>query len=163
MGRRFPSSRSGLAWGGTIYRHFSSKEDLVNALYQRWKAQVVADLAERLPVDRPIREQFHVFWSRWAGFVTTHPEVNRFLELHHHAPYLDATSRAIEEQLMTLARALFTEAIRQGVLKDVPVDLLIAVVHGVLVGMAKAHLQGRLELTEDVVASAETCWEAIRA
>jgi AcrR family transcriptional regulator len=157
------AQRAGVG-AGTIYRHFESKEALVNALYQQWKAAMASALLEDFPFDAPPRRQFHLFWRRWAGFVREHPRAAMFLELHHHAPYLDATSRGIEEQAMQLFRMFLGRAADAGIVRSLPVDLLVAVVRGVFVGMARGWLDGRFELDEATLEAAETCcWEAIRA
>src|SRR3954470_21561139 len=82
---------------GTIYRHFESKEALVNAVYQRWKMKLAEVLGNDFPFKAPVRAQFHVFWLRMADFAREHRAGFMFLERHHHATYIDAKSRACEE------------------------------------------------------------------
>ena len=80
---------------GTIYRHFEGKEALVNALYQHHKAELgQALLAGFDPAAAP-RAAFHHFWHGAAQFAQTSPRAFQFLELHHHAPYLDEKSHEI--------------------------------------------------------------------
>src|SRR5262245_2337940 len=104
---------------GTVYRYFESKEAIVNALYQRHKQ----DLADRMlkgidPKTSP-REQFHAYWTILLAFVQENPKAFEFLELHHHSPYLDHSSRTLEHQLFMMARARFESFRRQRVVKDV--------------------------------------------
>src|SRR5947209_3111286 len=35
---------------GTIYRYFANKEELVNAVYQRWKADLFVGILDEFPV-----------------------------------------------------------------------------------------------------------------
>src|SRR5687768_16626664 len=53
---------------GTIYRHFTGKDALVNVLYRRCKQQLVDEVLDGL--SRPVaeREQFHDLWWRLVGF-----------------------------------------------------------------------------------------------
>ena len=53
---------------GTIYRSFESKEALVNALYQRWKQEVVDRMVKDFPATSPPREQFRIIWERMTDF-----------------------------------------------------------------------------------------------
>ena len=46
---------------GTPYRHFGSKEEIVNAVYRRCKEGLMAALLEDFPFDAPAREQFRTF------------------------------------------------------------------------------------------------------
>lgn len=157
------AERAGVG-AGTIYRYFESKEALVNALYQAWKGELLAVLLADFPFDAPARRQFQMVWHRWASFVLEHPKVAQFLELHHHAPYLDAESRAIEERLIGMVAVALAEAQRQGVVREAPVQLLMALVHGLFIGIVRAHFDGRLVLDAATLDVAETCcWEAIRA
>jgi AcrR family transcriptional regulator len=148
---------------GTIYRYFPSKEVLVNQLYQRWKTRLGRALLDGFPFDRPHREQFHHFWVRSTEFARNHPTALRFLELHHHAPYLDDASRAVEQTVLEPARVFFQETAKRQITKPLEPMLLGSLVWGALVGLFKAHWEGRLELSEQALQQAEDCcWEAIR-
>lgn len=149
---------------GTIYRYFESKEALVNALYQTWKGRLVSSVVRGFPAGAPPREQFRHYWSRVARFVRDHRQAFTFLELHHHAPYLDERSRQIEQSLLDFARAFVAFATEQQVAKPLPADVLIAFVHGAFVGMVKAAYAGWIELDDETITQLESCaWEAIRA
>src|SRR5512140_1592762 len=73
---------------GTIYRYFENKEAIVNALYLKWKWEIGQAILTDFPTAAPPREQFRHFWQRAARFACEHPLAFKFLELHHHAPYL---------------------------------------------------------------------------
>ena len=148
---------------GTIYRYFSSKEELVNALFKLHKEHLGAELLRGFPVDAPPREQFHFFFRRAAAFAKEHPRALAFLELHHHQDYLDAESRALEKRVLAPAALFFDEARRKQVTKALPAELLAALVWGAFIGLVKASWLGHIALTPSVIAHAESCcWEAIR-
>jgi TetR/AcrR family transcriptional regulator, repressor of fatR-cypB operon len=157
------ADRAGVG-AGTIYRYFDSKEALVNTLFQSWKLRLLASIMDGFPLTAPLREQFHVLWSRWGGFVVQHPKVALFLELHHHQPYLDAHSHAIEERVVGLVIVLLEQGRAQRVVRDVPCPVLMALLHGIMVGLVRAHADKRLVLDAPTLDLAERCaWEAIRA
>lgn len=148
---------------GTIYRYFESKEQLVNALYQREKRAMLDALLAEFPFDRPPREQFRTFFHRMAGYAKAHPRSVRFMELHHHASYLDEASRHLEQHGDVMIEAAVRAAIEQEVMKDLPPKLLVAIVWGVFLGLLRGWTEGRFELDEATLTSAEQCcWEAIR-
>jgi AcrR family transcriptional regulator len=148
---------------GTIYRYFESKEQLVNALYQREKRTMLDALLKDFPFDRPAREQFRTFFHRMATYAKANPRAVRFLELHHHAPYLDEESRHLEEHGNRLFETTVRQAIEQEAMKDLAPRLLVAVILGVFLGLLRSWTEGRLELDETTIATAEQCcWEAIR-
>ena len=149
---------------GTIYRYFPSKEALVNEVYRLWKGKMGAAILEGFPFEASAREQFHHFWSRATSFAVANPKASIFLELHHHAPYLDPQSRAVEEALLLPAMATLAQASKAQIMKPLAPWLLMSIVWGAFVGLMKAGWEGHLELTPEVLAQAETCcWEAVRA
>jgi AcrR family transcriptional regulator len=148
---------------GTLYRYFESKECLVNALYQREKARFLSELLGDFPTDEPVREQFRVFWRRLGEYAQRHPLAAMFLELHHHAPYLDAESRALEQRVLEPIVDFIRRAQAAQALKPIDPVLLISLVYGGFIGISKNVLAGHLKLDSDSLDVAEAClWEAVR-
>jgi len=157
------AERAGVG-AGTIYRYFDGKEALVNAVFQEQKARLVSDLVTGFPFDAAPREQFRAFWQRATSWARAQPRAFRFLELHHHAPYLDERSRAIEADVEGLAERFFAESARQGITKPLPPALLLGLCWGALVYIVKAEQLGHLPLDPPLLHAAEQAvWEAIRA
>jgi len=155
------AERAGVA-AGTIYRHFASKEALVNALYRQLKGEMAAAIMSDLTVDAPARETFRTLWRRQVEYVREHPRAFAFLELHHH-PYLDEASCAVEDQILRLTTAIIEPLQQREELKPAPPMLLVSLVLGAFLGMVRASRDGHLELTPENVATAERCcWELIR-
>ncbi len=148
---------------GTIYRYFESKEALVNELYRHHKQRLTAHLLDDFPLDAPWREQLGVLWRRLVDYARRHPTELAFLELLHHAPYLDPSSRAMEEAGSLLIRSRLDAARAAGAIKDIDGDVLHALVYGGFIGLVREARAGKLQLTDEVVEATEQCvWEAIR-
>jgi AcrR family transcriptional regulator len=148
---------------GTIYRYFEGKEALVNALYQHHKTELSHALLAGFDPSASPRASFHHFWNAAMGFAQKSERAFQFLELHHHAPYLDATSHALEEELLAMAHAFIEAARARQVFKDVPAPVLLAIVWGAFRGVIQGGCERRIDLTKKVIAQAEECvWEAIR-
>jgi TetR/AcrR family transcriptional regulator, repressor of fatR-cypB operon len=148
---------------GTIYRYFPSKEALVNALYQREKATFSEAVLTGFPFAAPFREQLHHFWSRSCAYARQHPVALQFLELHHHAPYLDEVSQKIEQQLLASATTIVDQAVEKQIVKDLPPALLMAVVWGSFRALVQGGCEGHLVLDATTADQVEGCvWEAIR-
>lgn len=149
---------------GTIYRYFASKEALVNAVYQRHKSAVADSIIGNFPFESTAREQFHAFFARAIAFAQAEPRAFKFLELHHHAEYLDDTSKALEQRVLVFARTFLEGTREQQITKPLSSELLMSVIWGAVVGIIKASWEGRLRLTKEAAIQAENCcWEAIRA
>lgn len=156
------AQRAGVG-AGTIYRYFEGKEALVNALYQHHKTELSQALLADFEPDAPPRAAFHGFWHRAMGFAQRSPQAFNFLEMHHHAPYLDAKSQALETQLLGMADSFIQAAKARQIFKDVPSGVLLAIVWGAFRGIVQGGCEGRIELTSKTISQAEEClWEAIR-
>jgi AcrR family transcriptional regulator len=148
---------------GTPYRHFESKEELVNAVYRRCKEALAAALLGDFPFDASPRAQFRVFWWRLAGFFRAHPRAFDFLELHHHGPYLDSANLELEKRTLTPVLAFFESGRRSRTTRAMPPEALGAIVWGIFSGLMKAERLGHLRLSDELLAQAEACaWDAVR-
>jgi AcrR family transcriptional regulator len=149
---------------GTIYRYFSDKDALVNALYRRWKRTLSSWVVLGLDPSSSPREQFHHIWERLIAFARVHKTALAFLELHHHAPYLDETSRSVQAETFAPVDAFFARLSPADTPPDMTPALRFAIFWGLYMGLMRAHWQGRLALTPAEIRAAERCcWEAVRA
>ena len=148
---------------GTIYRYFESKEALVNELYRREKLRFAENVIHDFPTG-PAREQFRTLWMRMAKFAAANVESFVFLELHHHARYLDAESRLVEQRMLDLITNVVVAAQQRGELKAGPPRLLMGIVMGAFVGVIRSCVEIAQPPADADWKLAEQCaWEAIRA
>lgn len=149
---------------GTIYRYFANKEALVNALYREEKQKFAQRVLEDFPKATMARELFRTMWNRMAAFAVDNPKPFIFLELHHHAEYLDTESQALEQRMLVLFTNVVIAAQARGELKDGAPRLLMAIVMGAFVGVVRSCVEISQPLGEADWTLAERCvWEAIRA
>lgn len=149
---------------GTIYRYFESKEALVNALYRQEKQKFAERVIHDFPSTTIARELFRTMWMRMAKFAVENAKPFIFLELHHHASYLDDQSRALEARMLELFTNVVTAAQARGELKQGPPRLLMSMVMGAFVGVIRSCVEINESLESADWKLAEQCiWEAIRA
>ena len=147
---------------GTVYTYFPSKEALVNALYRKWKSALGQRVFTAFPVDASPRKQFDVMWREMVAFALEHRDAFAFLELHHHASYLDAESRELENQLKDFAAAALKRGQALGVLKKMDARALMELLFGAFVGLLRAHWEGRVKLGEVTLEHARAAaWDLI--
>lgn len=156
------AERAGVG-AGTIYRHFASKEQLVNELYRHWKQVLASETMALIDPSAPAREQFHRLWRGLFDFARQQPKAFAFLELHHHGSYLDDDSRAMEGRVIALATAFIERLQNEKVLKPVAKDVLMAIVYWSFVGLVRCGGEGKVCLDDAAIDAAEQCvWEAVR-
>ncbi|MBK9036462.1 MAG: TetR/AcrR family transcriptional regulator [Myxococcales bacterium] len=157
------AERAGVG-AGTIYRHFASKEAMVNELYRQHKQLLTARVLADFPVDAVAREQFRALWHRMARYVADEPLGFAFLELHNHRSYLDADSLAIEARIRDFGIGFLTAAQRRGEVRAGDPMILIGVVMGAFIGLVRFAGECKLTLDDAAWRTAEQCvWEAIRS
>lgn len=148
---------------GTLYHYFPSKEAIVNALYRKLKREALEAIGDSFPVQAPPREIIRELWRRGAAYATAHPTAFAFLEMHHHAPYLDEESRALEQKSLEQDAKLFEIGRQTGAFGPLPNEVLQAFIGGALRDLVKSAWHGRITLTPEIVdRAAACCWEAIR-
>lgn len=149
---------------GTIYRYFESKEALVNDIYREEKLRFARFVLEAFPSEAAAREQFRHVFMRMAHFATESRQAFVFLELHHHADYLDAESRAAEQQMVEMLTRVVEVAQQRGELREGPPRLLMSLVVGGFLGVMRNALEVKQPPLESDWVLAEQCmWEAVRA
>lgn len=154
---------------GTLYRHFADKTDLANEVYRQCRRTMAALTRSKPGVatagsDDPYRAEFLIVWRRLFDFALTHRSEFHFLELHHHAEYLDAQSRQLAAQSHEPMRRFFARGIKAGAIANLPIPVLIGLGWGALVGVARQALSGALEATPEMIDSAgQAAWRAIAA
>lgn len=147
---------------GTIYRHFATKEELANHVYRLCKTRLKQALwGEELDGDDSAA-RFQQLWRRMVGFALNRPEDFRFLELHHHAGYLDPESSRLSDESMAPVVPFLQAAARSGAMRPIPVPVAIAIVWGSLVALTKAHASGMQPLDQSTIDLAGDClWRAL--
>jgi AcrR family transcriptional regulator len=123
---------------GTIYRYFATKEALVNAIFQEKKRAVGAVLDGAFDPGKPFEPQCLAVWTMLVAMVEADPVSFRFLEYHHHAAYLDATSREVASQAQRGPLDFLESAAAAGfVRQDLSPAELLSLVWGALVGFVR--------------------------
>jgi TetR/AcrR family transcriptional regulator, repressor of fatR-cypB operon len=148
---------------GTIYRYFPSKEALVNELYRQEKTRFGAAVVTGIPAGNA-RELFHTLWRRMVDFAVENQKSFMFLELQHHAQYLDAESHALEARMTQMFEQVIKSAQQRGELKTGSPALLMGLVMGAFIGVIRSCVEVDLAPASADWKLAEQCmWEAIRA
>jgi AcrR family transcriptional regulator len=137
---------------GTLYRHFPTREALVEALYRQELADLCAsagDLLAALPPERALR----TWMDRFAGYVRAKREMADALRAVFAAGAV--TVSEAREQLAAAVQTILDAGIAAGTLRDdVRADDIVATIVGMFTATSLAGGQEQLERMFDLLMNA---------
>ncbi|HWR09664.1 TetR/AcrR family transcriptional regulator [Sporomusa sp.] len=148
---------------GTIYRYFSGKEDLINALYIDVKSRLAQYTLRNYAENRPVDESFLVLLHNIIDFFLENPAELLFIEQYANSPLITTATR--EEGLRTFAPVnnLFKRASEENLLKELPMEVLSTLAYGATISLVKLCLFGGVKLDEPTLdAGVKAIWDAIK-
>jgi len=159
------AKKAGVA-AGTIYCHFSGREELINAIYRQVENRVVEAAVHDLDTSSPLREQFIRTGAALLRYFIAHPLYFRYIEQYHNSPY-GITLR--KDRLLGQAgnQSIFEELFQKGItgkiVKDLPIPALFALAFGPMLFLARDHIIGIAPLGDDEIDKCiEACWDSIK-
>jgi AcrR family transcriptional regulator len=157
------AKRSGVSTG-IIYHYFSGKEELIHELYREIKLRMLHTVSEGFQEPAAYRERFLVLWRNLVDYHVDHPTETKFLEQFENSPYYKPDWQAAFADDMAPLLAFFQQGTQEGVLKDLPLPVIGELSCMVAVSLAKRHISGTIQLTEDLIeAAASASWDAVKA
>lgn len=156
--------RAGVA-AGTIYCHFSGKDDLIRRAYEEVEGECLATLRSGYPEGAPLGERYRHLCRSILRFLSGRPTIFRFLEQFHHSPYgIELRRQRFSgEGGGSIISDLFREGVESGLLRPFPIPVLYSFTFGPLIDLVRHHVTGIVTiddgLVEEVVGS---CYDAIR-
>lgn len=156
------SKESGVSTGN-IYHHFASKDELIVELYREIKTKAFRSLLSGYDEQAPYQERFLYLWKSILRYYLDHPKEIKFLEQYEHSPYYDPNWAAQYAELIQPLVMYFQKGITEGVLKDLPLEILMELGTATAVALAKQHIRGAYQLTDEVIAAAALAgWDMVK-
>ena len=112
---------------GTLFNYFSTKQELIDALYVWVKgdlAAAIGEIDERLS----IREQMQIVWDRWLGWAFCRRDAHAVMNLLHQSGLASESARAEGRDLIGAPMQVFGAAYSAGVFVDLPLNYLISLI-----------------------------------
>jgi len=149
---------------GTIYRHFDSKEHLLNELYRgaaRWAIKLVQDAAQ---APGSPRERLQAAARALVDGAARDAGVARILFLERHGTLLDDKSKDAGRDLARALESLVAQGKAQSVVRTGSVELWAGVWLAVVRYVLEKICTGEWKPDQPAVATAiDAAWEAIAA
>lgn len=112
---------------GTLFNYFPTKQALIDGLYLSIKtdmASAIAELDHTLPIETRVRQ----VWDRWFLWARGDRKAHAVVTLLHHAGLTSAEAQAAGLVALRVPVELLAEAAERGLLVDLPLDYLGALV-----------------------------------
>ncbi|RZK78062.1 MAG: TetR/AcrR family transcriptional regulator [Pedobacter sp.] len=134
---------------GTIYHHYSSKDDLIIDLFKKVNQDLLDHLEVSFDETIPFQERFCSFWKSQYHFYVKHPEALMFLEQFMNSPYYLEVDQAYVDSLYQEVRSFFNNGMENGFIKNMNKEILTPVVRGSITATARLHLAGKHTFQDD--------------
>lgn len=146
---------------GTLYRHFDGKEALAVEAFRRVKhgtyEAVTRGYDESAPVERRFRHLWHAAFHRYRS----DPDAFRFAKRFMESEYAEIDGGEAHEPIVGVLSRLRRDGIAQGIVKDLPEDLLIALFYAPISQMLYAELNGAHRWSdEELEAASSAGWDS---
>jgi AcrR family transcriptional regulator len=154
---------AGLATG-TLYIYFENKEVLINELYYHLKKNKTLKLLEVFDSKDSFPIAFKKLWMNYLNISLAEPERMQFIEQYTHTSYLTKKTKQQGDQLLAPLEDFLAGGIKQGLVKKLPLQLLLSQLMGPINEMVKLHYDKTLKITPALKEELFTmAWNSIKA
>ncbi len=146
---------------GTIYLHFENKDDMLQKVYLRIKADFHAELMTAANAGTS-EQVIAALWLSFLGFLKSHPQRFLYLEYAGAAQVLTDAQRAIVAPYQAEINALVQTALDDGTLRPMPLEVATTLLIGPAMQLArKAALTGQAPSNLEITATFEHLWAGL--
>ena len=127
------------------------KEDMSKALFREFDPQL------------PVRENFSRMYYNMANYYLNNPDELSFGEQYANSPFIYSSTREENSKLFKPLKDFFEKAKKEQIIKDIPDEMLIAMLFGILKAQVRLHINNQLHATDKLIKKAqESCWDAFK-
>jgi len=152
------TQRSG-ASAGVIYHYFASKEEIIQALYERIRVLKTEALVGDFSPDQDPRESFIRGCLSLYHFYRKHKREMRFYEQYEHAGFACHPAAPQDKRVAAFARR-FSSQSKGGVLNEWPTDVLEEMTLGFVFRLASQSRNFPAPLLREI---AEGIWDMVKS
>ena len=145
---------------GLIYHHFASKEEIIQALYERIHALKMASFLDGFTPEMDARQAFVHGCERIYLFYRKHQKEMRFLEQYENAGFVCQPGLNASDQRIAAFTQRFSNRSKGGVLNEWPADVLQEITIGLVERLAKLPRKLSSGVLHEI---AESLWEQVKA
>jgi AcrR family transcriptional regulator len=148
---------------GSLYNYFTSKDEMVAALYARLADEIADAIVEDIDRTLPHRERLLRYVYAYIEFIWADPTRAILFEYLSSVPIIPPTElERVFTRVTTYGQTLLTEARAAGATRDIPTSLMGALIGGAIRNSLKwRRLDPRPLTDQERRYIADMCWAAI--
>ena len=149
---------------GTIYHHFTNKEDLILQAYDFVNEQLGKAIIKNDDINKNNRDRFVNFWVNLYDFFIQNPSYFKFLVQYANSPFITAEKK--QESLSFYYQPIIQflmQGMQSGFFSSINIYLAISFLYGGICETAHLHLNGELEITSEYLKQAiNMSWNSLK-
>ncbi|MFO7829286.1 MAG: TetR/AcrR family transcriptional regulator [Bacteroidales bacterium] len=148
---------------GTIYHYFKSKDKLINTLYSELHEEMGNAIIQNINHELNYKDKFFLIWKNLFLFYKTHPRKFEFLEHYESSPLIKNEIKEINQRHYQPAIDFFKTGIQLGVLRNLPVALMINLIFSNVSTLIRMVLMDEIEYTDQLLKETiQSSWDSIK-
>jgi AcrR family transcriptional regulator len=149
---------------GTLYIYFKNKEVLINELYFHLKKNKTLKVLEVFDERDSFQVAFKKLWVNYLSISLAEPERMKFIEQFTHTSYLTKKTKQQSDLLVKPLEDFLANGIKQGLIRKLPVQLLLSQLMGPINESVKLHYDETLKITSSLKEELfQMAWNSIKA
>jgi len=147
---------------GTIYNYFTTKEELINAIYIYIKQDEVRNISS--PIDNnSIKRQFEHFCRALISYFVNNPLHFRFMDQFQSSPVITEATKNEGAAAFGAYLALIVQGQEQGIIKSIGIEEIMQFVMGGIMGFIRWILTSGKPLTDALMDNQlRIAWDALK-
>lgn len=148
---------------GTLYIYFKNKEVLINELYYHLKKSKTLKVLEVFDNKDDYVVSFKKLWTNYLTISLAEPERMKFIEQFTHTSYLTKKTKQQGDELIKPLEDFLKQGISKGLIKKLPVELLLSQLMGPIIESVKLHYENTLRITNSLKEEMfQMAWNSIK-
>ncbi len=156
------AARAGVA-EGTLYRHFAGKDELMIAAYRQLKSDIFAASTDTYDESAPFEARLAHLWRAVIDAYRRDRAGFRFGQRFGESALSAKEGGAAHEAMTGALTRLRDDARARGEVKDLPMELFIALFYAPAIALLKRELSGREWTDAELAKAAQAIWHSWRA
>ena len=145
----------------TIYIYFKNKEDLLTVIYYDIRKKAGNSVLTNIDTDMSIEERFNAIWFHSFSFYLNHPEYIQYREQFEQTKMMEDI-KTDEFELTNYVVELFTKGIKDKLIQDLPIPILISFGFFPIITLLNFHFSNIIRMSEEEIINArKVAWKSI--